>query len=179
MLSQLYYNSDQTFSRYDAFYNAYNRYVQENYLDVPENMPALEKVVAELHGLYVDTERMLNDPKQGNSARLTICNNVADALKSAYSYRKDIPDSGDADPVEFFLKKKNGGFCVHFASTGSCFCENLEFRRAMSVATKWMLLNLSWILRRWRKAMNVPCRIPIPMHGWKFIWMITDGFRWR
>ena len=45
------------------------------------NMPALEKVVAELHGLYVDTERMLNDPKQGNSARLTICNNVADALK--------------------------------------------------------------------------------------------------
>lgn len=118
MLSQLYYNSDQTFSRYDAFYNAYNRYVQENYLDVPENMPALEKVVAELHGLYVDTERMLNDPKQGNSARLTICNNVADALKSAYSYRKDIPDSGDADPVEFFLKKKNGGFCVHFASTG-------------------------------------------------------------
>ena len=63
-----------------------------------------KKVVAELHGLYVDTERMLNDPKQGNSARLTICNNVADALKSAYSYRKDIPDSGDADPVEFFLK---------------------------------------------------------------------------
>ena len=118
MLSQLYYNSDQTFSRYDAFFDAYNQYVQENYLDVPKNMPALEKVTDQLRGSCVDAVRLLNDPEQGNAARLTICHNVADALKVAYSYQKDIPDSGDTDPVEFFLKEQNGGFCVHFASAG-------------------------------------------------------------
>ena len=51
-------------------------------------MPALEKVVAELHGLYVDTERMLND-RNREIHGLTICNNVA-VVKSAYSYRKNI-----------------------------------------------------------------------------------------
>ena len=125
MLSQLYYNSDQTFSRYDAFYDAYNQYVQENYLDVPENMAALEKVAAELRGSCVDAVRLLDDPEQGNDARLTICDNVTDALKSAYSYRNDIPDSGDTDPVEFFLKEQNGGFCVHFASAGVLLLRNL------------------------------------------------------
>ena len=118
MLSQLYYNSDQTFSKYDTFYDAYNQYVQENYLDVPENISALEKVTDQLRGLCVDAVRLLNDPEQGNAARLTICHNVADVLKSTYSYQKDIPDSGNTDPVEFFLAEQNGGFCVHFASAG-------------------------------------------------------------
>ena len=118
MLPQLYYNSDQTFSKYDAFYDAYNQYVQENYLDVPENISALEKVTDQLRGLCVDAVRLLNDPEQGNAARLTICHNVADVLKSTYSYQKDIPDSGNTDPVEFFLEEQNGGFCVHFASAG-------------------------------------------------------------
>ncbi len=118
MLAELYYNGEQKFSRYDAFYEAYNQYVQENYLDVPEDMPALDKVAEQLRWACGDAADLLNDPEQTNYARLVICNNIASMLSLSYSYQKDIPDSGSTDPVEFFLEEQNGGFCVHFASAG-------------------------------------------------------------
>lgn len=118
MLAELYYNGEQKFSRYDAFYEAYNQYVQENYLDVPEHMPALDKVAEQLQWACEDAANLLDDPEQANYARLVICNNIASMLSLSYSYQKDIPDSGSTDPVEFFLKEQNGGFCVHFASAG-------------------------------------------------------------
>lgn len=118
MLAELYYNDEQKFSRYDAFYEAYNQYVQENYLDVPEHMPTLDKVAEQLQWACEDAADLLDDPEQVNYARLVICNNIASMLSLSYSYQKDIPDSGSTDPVEFFLKEQNGGFCVHFASAG-------------------------------------------------------------
>lgn len=118
MLAEFYYNSEQKFSKYDAFYEAYNQYVQENYLNVPENMPALDKAVEQLQWTCGDAVDLLDDPEQANYAKLVICNTIASMLSMSYSYQKDIPDSGNTDPVESFLKEGNGGFCVHFASAG-------------------------------------------------------------
>lgn len=119
-VSDLYYNDEQTFSKYDAFYEAYSDYVEETYLDVPEDMVALKQIAQELRSesQYDGIFRALDDPVQKNSARLQLCDAVSSALQMSYSYQKQIPDAGDMDPVEFFLKEKNGGFCVHFASAG-------------------------------------------------------------
>ena len=120
MLSDICYNYEQTFSKYGSFYEAYNHYVEENYLDVPENMTFLKKMTDKLRSEseYGSMVENLDHPDRVNATRLDIANAVTSVLQMSYSYQKNIPDSGDMDPVEFFLKKGNGGFCVHFASAG-------------------------------------------------------------
>ena len=121
MLSDLYYpNLRQTFSKYDSFYKAYNKYVKENYLDVPDN---LESVRQKADALLKDTGseetlEYLDDPEMGNAARLSMAYSVASMLEQSYAYEKDVPDPDGMDPVEFFLNEGNGGFCIHFASAG-------------------------------------------------------------
>lgn len=175
MISDLCYNSKQKFSRYDAFYEAYNQYVQENYLDVPENMPALEKAADQLREEFGDAVRLLSDPEQGNAARLVICSNVGGFLELSYSYQKNIPDPGDTDPVEFFLKEQNGGFCVHFASAGVLLLRELgvpaRYVSGYKVDSSEFKLDTSQVEKSYE------CSVPdSDAHAWVEIYL--DDYGW-
>ena len=63
---------------------------------------------------------------------------------------------------------------MHFASTGVLLLRNLEFRRAY-VSGCCMMLESLLILRRWRKAMNVP-KADSDSHAWVEVYL--DDYGW-
>ena len=96
----------------------YEKYIKENYLKVPENMPNVEQVAKELS--TVDFSRTkLGDIDSINEERLAKAYVVADWLARNTSYSTILPKlPRKTDPIEYFLGTTKKGYCMHYASAG-------------------------------------------------------------
>lgn len=109
----------------NIFFEWYNDFVKDNYLQVPVKQEAVKSLADDmkLQQQCWEYVGMLNTGEHGketvNAARWLLANMVADKLKSmaAYSLELDELPAGE-DAVEYFLMKSREGFCVHFASAG-------------------------------------------------------------
>lgn len=102
---------------YQEFYDYYNAYVMENYLDVPEQMTAVKSMASMINKSNPDIV-MNSNSDMINLDRIRVAGLVRQLLTDSFSYQTNLPDAGSMDKVEFFLEKGQGGFCVHFASAG-------------------------------------------------------------
>lgn len=109
---------------YQNFYDYYNVYVMENYLNVPEQMAMVKTIANSIKKSNPDVV-MSTGSEMDNANRIEAAGIVRSFLISSFSYRMDLPDAGSMDKVEFFLEEGNGGFCVHFASAGTLILREL------------------------------------------------------
>lgn len=109
----------------NSFFEWYNAYVRENYLEVPSEQEAVKSLVRSMKTdaqcrEYVDMlDAQLHDRGTVNAGRWLLADMVAGRLKSMASYSlklEELPPGEDA--VEYFLAESREGFCVHFASAG-------------------------------------------------------------
>lgn len=97
----------------------YEKFVYENYLDVPENMkPTLDKIIAEQHF--------------GGDA-FDIVDQLKDFFYRNYKYTLSPGKTPNKkDFVVYFLTKQKKGFCAHFASSGAMLL------REMGIPTRYV-----------------------------------------
>ncbi|MDE6517667.1 MAG: transglutaminase-like domain-containing protein, partial [Acetatifactor sp.] len=113
-----------------SFYSWYNEYVSAHYLEVPEELTELTRIVNSIESS--DTcrtiqEGLTNGNAAGrNEARLRLGNLVARELQSLARYNID-PGSlpRGMDPVEYFLGENRQGYCMHFATAGALILRQL------------------------------------------------------
>ena len=103
----------------------YEDYVEKNYLTVPENMPNVEAVAAELR--RVDLSRTkYGSINLENERRLAKAAVVADWMGRNTSYSMDLPSlPKNTDPVEYFLGTSKKGYCMHYASASTLILRKL------------------------------------------------------
>ncbi|MBQ7954562.1 MAG: transglutaminase domain-containing protein [Lachnospiraceae bacterium] len=83
---------------------AYEDYVTEHYLEVPENMPNVEALAA-----------MLKEQAKGD--RLESAELVTGWLQDNTTYSLKPPKlPANTDPIEYFLGTSQKGYCMHYAS---------------------------------------------------------------
>lgn len=115
---------------------AYNRFVYENYLQVPEELaefldryreafeldPATgyrpDARVRDSSGEYIDLEDFSGkDDFRHRDGPVCFAGRIAETFSKFYDYSLDPPSpTGGEDFVEFFLDQSHEGYCVHFAS---------------------------------------------------------------
>ena len=106
-----------------AFWNWYDDFVEENYLDVPDFVTGT-KAYSEIYLLiqgssFFDSSSVSSDGKDSNSSRLSKASRVAGFLGEHYSYDWELDAiGGGVDPVRYFLEEGHKGYCMHFASAG-------------------------------------------------------------
>ena len=91
-----------------ALFDIYNRYVQANYLNVPDGLPSLEAAV-----------QVMQDENGDLSLSQWIAQ-IKDILWKTCTYQKDnlesVPDGSNV--IEDFFGRQRKGYCTHFASAG-------------------------------------------------------------
>lgn len=91
-----------------ALFDIYNRYVQANYLNVPDGLPSLEAAV-----------QVMQDENGDLSLSQWIAQ-IKDTLWKTCTYQKDnlesVPDGSNV--IEDFFGRQRKGYCTHFASAG-------------------------------------------------------------
>ena len=91
-----------------ALFDIYNRYVQANYLNVPDGLPSLEAAV-----------QVIQDENGDLSLSQWIAQ-IKDTLWKTCTYQKDnlesVPDGSNV--IEDFFGRQKKGYCTHFASAG-------------------------------------------------------------
>lgn len=89
-------------------FDSYNRYVQANYLNVPDGLPSLEAAV-----------QVIQDENGDLSLSQWIAQ-IKDTLWKTCTYQKDnlesVPDGSNV--IEDFFGRQRKGYCTHFASAG-------------------------------------------------------------
>lgn len=106
----------------------YEEYVKKKYLEVPEGLPAVERMAETLKAEMKARSGPKNTGGSGhdikteetwtNQGRLDAAEKAAALLRS-YTYSMELEHSGaEKDPVEEFLSVSGKGYCVHFASAG-------------------------------------------------------------
>ncbi len=94
----------------------YEKYVMEQYLVVPDNMPTVKKVAEELSGEDINRTK-LGVISSKNNERLAKAFLVADWLGRNTTYSQNPPRlPWGEDPIEFFLGNGKIGYCMHYAS---------------------------------------------------------------
>ncbi len=97
----------------------YEEYVLEQYLTVPDNMPNVEKVAAELAAEDLSRTK-LGSISSENEERLAKAFLVADWMGRNTSYSLVLPKlPWWEDPVEYFLGTSRMGYCMHYASAAT------------------------------------------------------------
>ena len=91
-----------------ALFDIYNRYVQANYLNVPDGLPSLEAAV-----------QVMQDENGDLSLSQWIAQ-IQNILWETCTYQKDnlesVPDGSNV--IEDFFGRQRKGYCTHFASAG-------------------------------------------------------------
>ena len=89
-------------------FDIYNRYVQANYLNVPDGLPSLEAAV-----------QVIQDENGDLSVSQWIAR-IQNILWETCTYQKDnlesVPDGSNV--IEDFFGRQRKGYCTHFASAG-------------------------------------------------------------
>ena len=95
---------------------AYEQYVLEQYLTVPEEMANVKKVAEELSAEDINRTK-LGVISSGNNERLAKAYLVADWLSRNTTYSQNPPRlPWGEDPIEYFLGQGRIGYCMHYAS---------------------------------------------------------------
>lgn len=91
-----------------ALFDIYNRYVQANYLNVPDGLPSLEAAV-----------QVMQDENGDLSLSQWIAQ-IKDTLWKTCTYQKDNLESvpHGSNVIEDFFGRQRKGYCTHFASAG-------------------------------------------------------------
>lgn len=91
-----------------ALFDSYNRYVQANYLNVPDGLPSLEAAV-----------QVIQD-ENGDLSLSQWVAQIQNILWETCTYQKDnlesVPDGSNV--IEDFFGRQRKGYCTHFASAG-------------------------------------------------------------
>ena len=91
-----------------ALFDIYNRYVQANYLNVPDGLPSLEAAV-----------QVIQD-ENGDLSVSQWAAQIQNILWETCTYQKDnlesVPDGSNV--IEDFFGRQRKGYCTHFASAG-------------------------------------------------------------
>ena len=91
-----------------ALFYIYNRYVQANYLNVPDGLPSLEAAV-----------QVIQDENGDLSVSQWVAQ-IQNILWETCTYQKDnlesVPDGSNV--IEDFFGRQRKGYCTHFASAG-------------------------------------------------------------
>lgn len=96
--------------------NWYEDYVLQHYLTVPENMPNVKKIAAELAAEDIARTK-LGSISSENEERLAKGFLVADWMGRNTSYNLTLPRlPWREDPIEYFLGTSRQGYCMHYAS---------------------------------------------------------------
>lgn len=110
-----------------AFYKWYGDFVEENYMDVPDDQKTAKELAREIknsseyeedYKLYMD---MLSyapgSAMEKNWSRTLLTAMVKERLEQEYTYSLELEELAlGQDPVEYFLGTSKEGYCVHFAS---------------------------------------------------------------
>ncbi len=109
----------------NAFYDWYNAFVNEHYMQVPDQQKAVKGIAASMKSQRLCREylEMLDTDLHGretvNAARKLLADMVADKLASIARYSLELDKlPAEQDAIEYFLTEGKKGFCVHFASAG-------------------------------------------------------------
>ncbi|MFQ9108296.1 MAG: transglutaminase domain-containing protein [Coprococcus sp.] len=91
-----------------ALFDIYNRYVQANYLNVPDGLPSLEAAV-----------QVIQDENGDLSVSQWVAQ-IQNILWETCTYQKDnlesVPDGSNV--IDDFFGRQRKGYCTHFASAG-------------------------------------------------------------
>lgn len=88
----------------------YERYVNEHYLGVPDNLKSVEEIANE-----IETQNFFHS--DNNSVRIEKARLVSLWMKNHTEYSLELPDvPGGEDGIEFFLGTSRTGYCMHYAS---------------------------------------------------------------
>lgn len=138
--------SSEKFNEESAqFFDAYNEFVMENYLDVSDSMTEVKKLASTLEeraydGTVLSTAQedddsdeitgksymqTLSDTSDINEYRIYLANYVQSYLTTNYKYSLAPKSSGSADNIEYFLSESKEGFCAHFASAGTLILRSM------------------------------------------------------
>ncbi len=112
-----------------------------------------------------------------NNIRQNLATQVANWLGNENTYNlylNHIPQGKDT--IAYFLETGHEGYCMHFASAGALiFYKVWEFQRVMHRDMWW---NRRHFIKK-KKGYQADVPTTMRMHGWKFIWKISDGCRWK
>ena len=102
----------------------YEKYVKDNYLDVPDNMTYI-KDYAKTIKAGNDLEN-LNGGSGENELRLTVADAVADWFAKNVEYTTEPPKlPRNMDPIEYFVGQTKRGYCMHYASAATLILREL------------------------------------------------------
>ncbi len=94
--------------------NWYIDYVKEKYLTVPDNLPTVKKIAAELE------QKLENEGNYfywENNLRIAKADIVAQWMEDNTRYSLSLPKlPSGTDPIEYFLGTSKVGYCMHYAS---------------------------------------------------------------
>lgn len=123
--------STKSLFTYDQqLFDAYNAYVLERYLEVPDHMERVKATAEYIRRNNAEEMGMLRDTVDRatnvNKARVKLAEKVAQRIKGLASYSMDLDElpKGE-DAVEYFLITGKKGYCIHFASAGALILREL------------------------------------------------------
>lgn len=123
--------STKSLFTYDQqLFDAYNAYVLERYLEVPDHMERVKATAEYIRRNNAEEMGMLRDTVDRatnvNKARVNLAEKVAQRIKRLASYSMDLDElpKGE-DAVEYFLITGKKGYCIHFASAGTLILREL------------------------------------------------------
>lgn len=123
--------STKSLFTYDQqLFDAYNAYVLERYLEVPDHMERVKATADYIRRNNAEEMGMLRDTVDRatnvNKARVNLAEKVAQRIKGLASYSMDLDElpKGE-DAVEYFLITGKKGYCIHFASAGTLILREL------------------------------------------------------
>lgn len=95
----------------------YEEYVDEHYLEVPDDLTNVHKVAEEISKKIEDIGYTSASYNGDNRFRLYAAECVVDWMKANTKYSTNLPElpSGE-DPIEYFLGTSKTGYCMHYAS---------------------------------------------------------------
>lgn len=123
-------NVKELFAYDQQFFDTYNAYVQERYLEVPEHMERVKATAEYIRINYLEEVSKLSAISEQttnvNKARMNLAEAVAQRIKklATYSMELDKLPAGE-DAVEYFLVTSKKGYCIHFASAGTLILREL------------------------------------------------------
>lgn len=97
---------------------AYNRFVYDQYTQLPQDLRATLEQYLEENVLYQPVTK--NTVDMGSNSPLSIAQRIANTLAAQCSYTLSPPVLPEGrDFVEYFLLESRQGFCVHFATAAT------------------------------------------------------------
>ncbi len=105
----------------------YEKYVMQNYIDVPADMDNVRAIADELNA----DASLKSQTDSENQNRLDKAYLVAKWMQKNTIYSMNLPElPSDTDPIEYFLGESKKGYCKHYASA------SVMILRAMNVPAR-------------------------------------------